>query len=554
MRFFCAWGALLIFGVGAAAQPSIANVMSGVSGNSEVLPNRAIAQGSIFVITGSGLGPTSLAIDPKPFQDTTLAGTFVTVTVGSSTVNVPMYYTSSGKVAALMPSTTPTGTGTVAVTYVGQASSTAPITVVQNDPGIYTFTSDGMGIGIVTYPDYSLVSPYKAANCGGPDTFCGAANPGDVLTIWANGLGPVNNELSGGGLGVPMNLQLTVWLGGQSITPTYQGRSGCCISEDQIVFTVPSGVPTGCAVPLALKVGSTISNYTAIPVSNGSRSCTPASPMLTSSVVQTLTSSSAPINYGQISLRRQLASAGNGLQYADVATGSFAKVTVDPAEVGQVQPLLLSYLDTEPLGTCVVANSLTGSSSPAWISTTNGIDAGRITVAGPAGSQILTEHAGFGQPTQYVATLSASGTYLSGGKYTVLAAGGNDVQSFNTGFTVTSTPSWPSSEQFTVSNGVNRTNGVTINWINGSENYFVEIAGRGATDNTLTTGASFSCVVPSSLNTFTVPPSVLLAMPSSAYGEIDFKPTLVPVPISASGLTFGSVTLNYQTTLFPPYQ
>jgi hypothetical protein len=81
----------------------------------------------------------------------------------------------------------------------------------------------------------------------------------------------------------------------------------------------------------------------------------------------------------------------------------------------------------------------------------------------------------------------------------------------------------------------------------------VEIDGRVATDSTLTTGASFSCLVPSNLNTFTIPASVLLAMPVSLYGEIDFKPTLTPVPYTANGLMLGSVSLNYQTALFPQY-
>jgi hypothetical protein len=52
--------------------------------------------------------------------------------------------------------------------------------MVANNVGIFTLDSSGQGPGILTYPDYSLVSSVKAANCGGPSTACGAANPGDV--------------------------------------------------------------------------------------------------------------------------------------------------------------------------------------------------------------------------------------------------------------------------------------------------------------------------------------------------------------------------------------
>jgi uncharacterized protein (TIGR03437 family) len=77
-----------------------------------------------------------------------------------------------------------------------------------------------------------------------------AANPGDTLVVWATGLGPVNgNDASNAGLGQNMpSLPLKLWLGGVQAPVTYQGRSGCCIGEDQIVFAVPNNVPTGCAV------------------------------------------------------------------------------------------------------------------------------------------------------------------------------------------------------------------------------------------------------------------------------------------------------------------
>src|SRR5271166_2138023 len=265
----CAMNARLL------AQPAITNVTNSASNIIQGLPNSSIAQGSIFVVYGTGLGPANISFAPSAFQTTTLGGTSVAVTVGGTTVNAPMYYTAATQVAALLPSNTPAGTGTMTVTYNNQNSSAAPITVVGSNLGIFTVASTGDGPGIVTYPDYSLVSPLKAANCGGPNTTCGAANPGDTLILWATGLGPINgDDASGAGLGVNMpNIPLKLWVGGVQASVSYQGRSGCCVGEDQIVFTVPNNVPTGCAVPLLVQIGDQISNNVLMPVANGSRSC-----------------------------------------------------------------------------------------------------------------------------------------------------------------------------------------------------------------------------------------------------------------------------------------
>ena len=107
--------------------PQITGVENAASNIPPGLPNAGIAQGAIFSVYGSGLGPANLATAPAAFQSTTLSGTSVAVTVGSTTVNALMYYTSDGQVAALLPSSTPTGAGSVTVTYNGQTSPKRPL-------------------------------------------------------------------------------------------------------------------------------------------------------------------------------------------------------------------------------------------------------------------------------------------------------------------------------------------------------------------------------------------------------------------------------------------
>jgi uncharacterized protein (TIGR03437 family) len=244
------------------ADPTITSVANAAS---NIYLNSPIAAGAIFVIYGSGLGPANLSVASSPFQSTNLSGTSVAVMVGSTTVDALMYYTSATQVAALLPSNTPFGSGSFTVTYNGSTGGPAFQGVGPSNFAMFTVDSTGQGAAIVTYPDYSLVSPVKAANCGGPNTTCGAANPGDTLILWGTGLGPVNgSDAARAGLGQNMpNIPLTVWLGGVQAPIVYQGRSGCCIGEDQVVFTVPNNVPTGCAVPLTVQTyttASTISN------------------------------------------------------------------------------------------------------------------------------------------------------------------------------------------------------------------------------------------------------------------------------------------------------
>src|SRR3989442_11029124 len=96
----CIW-LLLTAGIAAAQAPVVKRVYNAASNIVQGLPNGGIAQGSVFAVTGSNLGPATLSVDPTPFTSTSLLGTSVSVTVKGTTVRMLMYYTSAGKVAGL---------------------------------------------------------------------------------------------------------------------------------------------------------------------------------------------------------------------------------------------------------------------------------------------------------------------------------------------------------------------------------------------------------------------------------------------------------------------
>ncbi len=526
--------------------PVISNVTNAASNITAGLPNAGIAQGSIFTLFGTNLGPGTISIAQSAFQNTSLSGTSIGVTVGGTTVAPLMYYTSATQVSALLPSNTPVGTGTITVTYNGQVGLASPITVVQNNLGIFTYSQDGQGAGIVTNPDYTLVSVTRAANCGAPLTACGAANPGDTLVLWATGLGPVSNDAA---VGVAINIPLTVWLGGVQAAVTYQGR-GCCAGEDQINFVVPANVPTGCAVPLAVQIGNEISNYTVMPVAQtGSRTCTPSASFFTSNDVQQITTSSGVFNVGQIQLRRQPNYNAQGQLTGNTDTGKaqFFAFTVATA----VQPFIVSYIDDLPPGTCAVYNNLNGGNNGGnYFNLITNLNAGtNIQVTGPNGSQTIPASGASGGRV----TLSATGTYLSPGAYTLSGAGGADVGSFTTPFTIPTPPILESPVSGANIN-VTRANGLTLTWSGGAANSIIAISGENATNNSYTNGANFTCFADASAGTFTIPASVLLGLPPGNFGGVQFQPYSPYGAFSASGLNLGFIQMNYETDISTTFQ
>jgi uncharacterized protein (TIGR03437 family) len=505
----------------------------------DVGPRFGVAPGAIFVLKGVNLGPANLTIDPKPFQNTSLSGTSVAVTVNGTTVQALMYYTSAGQIAALLPSNTPTGVGTVTVTYNTQSSPAANFRVFPNNIGIFTITSDGAGAGIVTYPDYSLVSTTKAANCGGVNTTCGAANPGDVLTIWGTGLGAVNgSDAAGAGLGVDMtSVPVTIWLGNVQVTPLYRGRSGCCVGEDQIVFTVPDNAPLGYAVPLTVQINNNLSNSVALSVAApGSRTCTPVNPPYSSAQVAQSTGST-PISYAEINLYRHDKFGEGGSGFLDTLDGGVLRFTMP----SNIRPFFFSYVDQPPAGTCQTFTSTNGAPDPPLTDLT-GLEAGQITVQGPNGSKTTGSNGG-----QFQMTLSDTGNYLSPGTYTVNISGASGVAASTASITIPAMPVMTSPAPDTATPvAVTRANGLPVTWSGGSASGLILISGVGATDNTFSAGASFRCLVPAGSGTFTIPPSVLLAMPPTNFAGLTFQPIINAVNWAGSGLDVTQINARYE--------
>jgi uncharacterized protein (TIGR03437 family) len=544
------------FAVIASAQPTISNngIVNVASYSAPGLPNSSIAQGSIFVIFGSNIGPSTLAEASAFPIPTTLGETSVSISAGGQTLAAPMIYTTAGQVAAILPSATPVGSATATVTYNGATSAPQSFNVVSSSFGIFSVNQQGNGTGIVTNTNYQVFLPTSAALAG------------DAAIIWGTGLGPVSSDVNAPTV-ANLNVPVQVLVGGQQAKISYQGRSGCCAGLDQIVITIPSGV-AGCSVPVVVVTnGNTVSNTTTTAIgSDATRIC--SDPLGFTTTQLGILQSTGKLRVGYIGLDRTTstsslpASFGGGTTTTDTGSASFVEYT--PTTYAGVT----NGFQYASIGSCIVYDFVYSSTSTTPpITLPAGLNAGpQITVTGPNGTKELTPIAS--QTGLY--TDDFSGTpptpYLSAGSYTITGPGGPDVGAFTVDLTVPQPLTWTNMSAISAS-PITRSQGVTVNWTGGASGSYVSITGESLNLNAAMTGgvfALFSCLAPASAGTFTVGPDVLLQLPAStgitedgitfSLSTLGLGNALPPVSFSASGLDVGFASSNVSANASVIYQ
>jgi uncharacterized protein (TIGR03437 family) len=505
------------------AQVKLSAAVNAASYLNPSLPNGNLTQGGVFIVFGSGLGPSKLAeISAFPLP-TTLSGTSISATVGGTTVHCIMLYTSAGQVAAVLPSDTPLGTGTMVLTYNSANSAPLNITVAAHDFGIFAVNQGGNGPGVLTNAITNVVNSSTAA-----------ANPGDLEDIWGTGLGPVaGNEAAAPLPGNIPNLNVQVFIGGQSAQVMYAGRSGCCTGLDQIEISVPKGV-YGCTIPVYFVVDGVVSNFVTMAIAESGSTCSdPGS--LTPAQLQTAQTNGG-LRVGAASLSRFHAYTAKVNYESDSAAVAFSKVPLAALQQGGPLPRANScYVVQFPTGINYVA------SSP--------LAAGTIMMNGPIGTYTLVEP----QPGTYDITFSPSsataepglinnGTVLTAGNYTFTGTAGTDIGEFNvtvpfpTPFEWTNRPTVPAT--------ISRSQALTITWSNGYAGALVYINGQSQVSQGV--GANFMCWADAGAGTFTVPVAVLSAMPATypvqgnAQGSLDVYQVFSTTQFSAPGIDQGA--------------
>ena len=240
-----------------------------------------IAQGSIFVVKGTNLCPSGTLYGSVPYSNAPLNGVKVTFTPagGGAATDVFMVYTygagSVNQLAAILPSTVPTGNYNVTVTNGGTVGNPFSATVVTNKFGIISVNGSGTGRAVVQNyisPTQYDLDRYTTGTLPGGYTYS-PARPGQIIVIWGTGLGPISspdNTLPGA-IDLRSSLTIQVLINGVAYTPDlYGGRAPTLPGADEIIMTLPVGVAVSCLDLLQISVNGQLSNPTTISIAAGS--------------------------------------------------------------------------------------------------------------------------------------------------------------------------------------------------------------------------------------------------------------------------------------------
>ena len=514
-----------------SAQPVISGVVNSASfakppldPNGAVIGSNIIAQGSIFTIFGTRLGPNTLILGPAslpiPLSLPEQNGITVSVTSSGRTVSAyPVSNASGNQVSAILPSSTPLGPATITLTYNGQTSVAAKVTVVKSAPGIYTLNSQGNGPGIA-----------QVADTGSRlNQLTNSVLPGQTLVLYGTGLGPITGADNARPGPTPLS-NVTVNLAGITIQPTYAGRVPDFPGEDQINFVIPQNAPTGCYVPLEVTSSGQPSNLIYVSIGSGSTTC--VHPLGLPSAALAKLDSGGMVSVGIFEILRAIASGiplegGGGLFAMVNADGVFQLFNRIPNAFGVINFPVASgscaVLDTLDVGSGALLPDLT------MIPGGKELNAGTsLGVSGPTGG------------TPQMLPASSSGGYLNflsnlgAGTWTLSGTRGTDIGPFTAKIDLPDNLVWTNSGNLT---SPPRT-GITITWTGGNltATSLVTIFGSSIvinpTDPSKSRGKQFYCNAPASTGQFLIPSSVLAQVPSS------------DVDTSAGEVAFGTLGIN----------
>ena len=278
MRFTSLAIIFVFFGVTASyAQAPAIDPTKKVENAASFIQDQPVSPGSFVAIFGTNFASQTQIFDSEPLS-TSMLGTSVTF----NGIPAPIIAVSSAQINAQIPSTVlPAGaqTGTAQVVVTTAAGPSTPVTIPLTSiaPGLFNITTptDPTGVarpsaynnsdGSLPLPPAVVLGSYKSR----------PSKPGEVLIIFATGLGPVNNPPPDGSPGLgrdPFSTTIatpTVMVGGIPAQVIFSGLSPQFASLYQIAITIPASAPAGDAVPLQIQMnGITTTDQLRIAISN----------------------------------------------------------------------------------------------------------------------------------------------------------------------------------------------------------------------------------------------------------------------------------------------
>ena len=244
--------------------PKIAD--NGVLNGATFQQGEPVTPGALISIFGTELSSSIASADTIPFS-TTLAGVSVTLSNQSQSFQAPLSYVQPTQINAqvpwnLLPGASPS-TFNLVVTLNGVASPPVQVSVGPFSPGIFAIN----GRAAIANVDHTFAWPVGLL----PGAPSHPAKPGDVVIMYATGLGAVDSPVQDGAASLDRLrntlVKPVVLIGGISANVLFSGLSPQFPGVNQLNVVVPN-VAASDNVPVQLQIGGiTTSNAITIAVS-----------------------------------------------------------------------------------------------------------------------------------------------------------------------------------------------------------------------------------------------------------------------------------------------
>jgi uncharacterized protein (TIGR03437 family) len=227
-----------------------------------------VAPGSLLSIFGTSLATGLVQASTVPLS-TSLGGVTVEFVQGANSYPSPLLFVYQGDSTQNIPAQInsqlpweidPNGPAvTVTVTTGGTTSAPAAVPVGTLGPGI--FASSGLAIAV-----NNADGTFAWATGAVPGLATHPVKSGDVIIIYATGLGPIDTPIPDGQAPVYLDGVLrtntsppTVMVGGVQAQLIYSVLSPQFVGVNQLAIVIPNGSPAGNSVPLQIQEGGVTS-------------------------------------------------------------------------------------------------------------------------------------------------------------------------------------------------------------------------------------------------------------------------------------------------------
>jgi uncharacterized protein (TIGR03437 family) len=219
-----------------------------------------LARCALASLFGTNLADTQAWAASVPLP-TTLGGAQVLVNGAAA----PLIYASSSQINFQVPCEAPlNGAVGIYVTNSGGMSSAQAATIAPYAPGVFTYARTATATDpVIVHVDNSLVTPDKPAN------------PGEILIVYATGVGNLNHlPVTGAASPVsPLSQAVdlpTVTVGGAAASVSFAGLTPYFVGLVQINIQLPSTYPAGSSLPLVVSFAGAAAPAVNLAVQGGS--------------------------------------------------------------------------------------------------------------------------------------------------------------------------------------------------------------------------------------------------------------------------------------------